>query len=390
MTPAFRYAHSDLAPWEEAARTCLGQLGDFCERANLGFVYFTEALADHAPALVSWLHARLPDVQWVGAAGVGICAGDREYYDGPALAIMLGALPGDAFRLLPSVIHGGAGMAGARHVKTLGIKPHTAVVHGDPKNLEIADLIDALAAQVESGFLVGGLTSLRSSAHAQVAGHLTRGGLSGVVFSPQVILTTALTQGCTPLGHRHRITRSHRNLLIELDERPALETFKEDIGELLSRDLNRVAGYIYAAVPVPGSDRGDYTVRALLGIDPEQQVIAIGELVEPGSAVLFCRRDAAAAREDALRMLRDVSARLQGPPAGGLYFSCAGRGRSLFGPDSAELKLIREELGEFPLVGLFCSGEIYHDRLYGYTGVLLLFCGSGRASAHGHDVQKAM
>ena len=30
-------------------------------------------------------------------------------------------------------------------------------------------------------------------------------------------------------------------------------------------------------------------------------------------------------------------------------------------------------LGEVPLVGFFCNGEISHNRLYGYTGVLTLF-----------------
>ena len=34
---------------------------------------------------------------------------------------------------------------------------------------------------------------------------------------------------------------------------------------------------------------------------------------------------------------------------------------------------VRRELGEFPLVGMFCNGEICNDRLYGYTGVLALF-----------------
>ena len=28
---------------------------------------------------------------------------------------------------------------------------------------------------------------------------------------------------------------------------------------------------------------------------------------------------------------------------------------------------------DVPLVGFFCNGEISHDRLYGYTGVLSLF-----------------
>jgi small ligand-binding sensory domain FIST len=34
---------------------------------------------------------------------------------------------------------------------------------------------------------------------------------------------------------------------------------------------------------------------------------------------------------------------------------------------------LRRELGEFPLAGMFCNGEISNDRLYGYTGVLALF-----------------
>ena len=35
--------------------------------------------------------------------------------------------------------------------------------------------------------------------------------------------------------------------------------------------------------------------------------------------------------------------------------------------------MIRDELGDFPLAGLFANGEISNDRLYGYTGVLALF-----------------
>ena len=54
-------------------------------------------------------------------------------------------------------------------------------------------------------------------------------------------------------------------------------------------------------------------------------------------------------------------------------YACVARGPNLFGSESEELTLIRDELGEFPLVGFFANGEISHDRLYGYTGVLALF-----------------
>ena len=45
----------------------------------------------------------------------------------------------------------------------------------------------------------------------------------------------------------------------------------------------------------------------------------------------------------------------------------------MFGAPHRELGLIRDTLGEFPLVGYFANGEISHNRLYGYTGVLTLF-----------------
>ena len=51
---------------------------------------------------------------------------------------------------------------------------------------------------------------------------------------------------------------------------------------------------------------------------------------------------------------------------------CEG-GPNLFGPGSQEMRIVAEEMGDFPLVGFFANGEISNNRLYGYTGVLTLF-----------------
>ena len=72
-------------------------------------------------------------------------------------------------------------------------------------------------------------------------------------------------------------------------------------------------------------------------------------------------------------MLRELKGQLESAPRGGIYYSCLGRGANLFGPNSQELKLISQELGDVPLVGFYANGEISHNRLYGYTGVLTLF-----------------
>ncbi|HKJ87078.1 MAG TPA: FIST C-terminal domain-containing protein, partial [Gammaproteobacteria bacterium] len=145
------------------------------------------------------------------------------------------------------------------------------------------------------------------------------------------------------------------------------------IGELLARNLNRAAGYIFAGFPQGGADSGDYLVRNLVGVNEEKKVVGIGDEVSEGQEVMFCRRDGNAARDDLVRMVAEVRERAGGSVRGALYFSCVGRGASLFGEDSNELGLVRQELGDVPLTGFFCNGEIYDSRLYGYTGVLVLF-----------------
>ena len=364
----FRYGHATAADWREAAESCVAQLG--AGSAGLGFLYATDLYAGDLERILAFVKRATGVEHWVGTVGMGICAGAQEYLDQPALALMVGDFDRASFSVLPSVT--GAEVLAATQIKCGAAAANFAIVHGDPRNEQIVALIEGLAQKVESGFLVGGLTSSRKQNH-QIADGLTHGGVSGVVFSGDVVVATRLTQGCTPVGRKHSITEASRNIIVTLDGKPALEVFIEDIGEEMARNLNRVGSSIFAGLPITGSDTGDYLVRNLVGIDPNQKLIAIGELVETGRQVMFCRRDAAAATQDMKRMLGSIKQGLFGKPRGGVYYSCLGRGAGLFGPDSAELKLISTELGEFPLVGFFGNGEISHNRLYGYTGVLTLF-----------------
>jgi small ligand-binding sensory domain FIST len=236
----------------------------------------------------------------------------------------------------------------------------------------MVNLIVQLSERLGEGFLVGGLTSSRNQ-YFQIANSVSEGGLSGVMFASAVDVFTQLTQGCSAIGPRHQITECSNNIIIRIDGRPALDVFKEDIGKELASNLEKVAGHIFTALPVVGSDTGDYLVRNLLGIDPEHKLLAIGDMVSPGMPIIFTRREAQVAQKDLIKMLTTVKTRLAGrKPKGGVYHSCVGRGEKLFGKDK-ELQTIYEILGDFPLIGFFASGEIYHQRLYGYTGVLTVF-----------------
>lgn len=377
MTLAFRFSHSASRSWRAAAKACVDQLRPLPAGANLGFVYFSEDHAEQAETLLAWLVDQTGIRDWVGSIGIGVIATGTEYLEEPALALMVGSFPPGSFQVFSGASmppRAGARTASGAHAANF------AVVHGDPGTEDMPDLIEDMSQKVESGFLVGGLSSSRGRT-LQVANRVLHGGLSGVVFSSDIRVATRLTQGCAPLRTGsggeplvHRVTQCERNVIVMLDERPALDVFREDVGEILARDLNRAVHMILVGLPVPGSDTGDYLVRNLVGIDTRGRLLAIGAPVEQGMPIMFCRRGGEAAREDLQRMLKSIARSLEGAaPAAGLYYSCLGRGANMFGAKSAEMQMIRNELGDFPMVGFFANGEISHDRLYGYTGVLTLF-----------------
>ena len=371
LAGGFKAAHASGEDWGRVSKACADALDPLPDGASVGFVYATDALAQDLGSIVVFLRERTGIADWIGTVGLGISASGLEYYEEPALAVLVGSLSPEAYRVVPTIRDPKVGLDGETLAWAGSQGATFGVVHGDPRNHLLPEIVRGLS-DGASAFLVGGLSASRGD-QPQVAGRITEGGLSGVLMGPECQVVSGLTQGCSPIGPMRRITEAEDNVVMAIDDRPALEVFKEDIGELLARDLRRVAGYIFVGFPIAGSDTGDYLVRNLVAIDADKAWLGVGELVEPGQSIVFCRRDQEAARQDLERMLSDVARRAEGRARAGLYFSCVARGNNLFGSDSEELKMVRAAVGDLPLVGFFANGEICNDRLYGYTGVLTLF-----------------
>jgi len=407
----FAVGHATHPDWRAAFALASAQLdaqlaqpvGEV-QAASLGFVYLTDHHAPHADALYGALHDRWPAVAWVGAVGVGVCTSGVESFDEPAIVLMLSSLPAGRFRVF----------SGARPLRGIGgFEMATALVHADSRTPDLPDLIEDLATRSDSGYLFGGLTASRTR-HCHIAEGVFEMGLSGVAFSRDVAIVSRVTQGCQPVGTTRRITACERNVVLELDGRPALECLLDDLA--LSLDEPRQAMSVLRAtlvglasprapIPLKGSEAvararhrafgDDVRVRHLVGLDPGRHGVAVADRVETGMTLAFCQRDVAAARRDLTRICAEIRDELvpeavpaatvpdageAAPPpdpaarvAGAIYVSCAGRGGPHFGAPSAELQIVRRALGDVPLAGFFAAGEIGHQHLYGYTGVLSVF-----------------
>jgi small ligand-binding sensory domain FIST len=378
----FRAGHAAGADWREAVDACLKELmrtpPERARRTNppltnsLGFLYVTDVIAQQAGEILDRLRKETGVEHWIGSTGIGILGasahGSGEYYDQPAVSALIADLPNDSFRVFPGR---GDDAAGAGSEWFEAQRPNVAFVHADPRAQRLPLMLDRLA-EASGAYLVGGLASSRGPM-VQFAGEVSEGGASGAWIGSSINLVAGLSQGCAPIGPAHVATTAQKNVVMEIDGRPALDVFKEEIGEMLARNLERCANFIYAALPVGGSDTGDYLVRNLMGIDPNKGWIAIGDQIESGDGIMFTKRDRSTANADLVKMLERLRQRITRPIQGGLYFSCLSRGHNLFGDAGTEMAILRDHLGDIPLAGFFANGEISHRRLYGHTGVLALF-----------------
>lgn len=411
----FPNAHATHPQWHMAAVLVLAQLRaqmalpQYASAPTLGLLYITDHYADDAAALLDLLRRELPTVtDWAGAVGVGVAGNNVEYFDEPALSLMLCDLPRAHYRVFSGVAplaHGDA--AG------VGFAAHTALVHADGQTPELADLVAEMAGRTSSGYLFGGVVASRG-AQVQLAlpaggegDGVLHGGLSGVAFDAQVELVSRVTQGCQPIGAQAVITAAQDNVVLELDGEPALDVLLDTLGVTLQGDAQAalravratLAGLEDADAPQrqrTGHFGADTRVRHIVGLDATRSGVALGDHVEVGMRLAFCQRNVGAARADLMRICAEIREELSpqleevqalpaagsaphAEPAGGrricgaLYVSCSGRGGPHFGGPSAELQIVRHALGDVPLAGFFAGGEIAAHRLYGYTGVLTVF-----------------
>ena len=343
---------------------CRERLAGVRGQFNLGLVYFSDVVAADAEGIVEALRLASGIDHWTGGVALGVCGAEGEVFDRPALSLLLARLPDGAYK----VFGPGGDPRADREVERWCARrpPFIGVVHADPREPDVPALLAGLGSGL-APFLVGGLLSSRSG-YPQCGERVGEGALSGVLLTDEVAVVTRLSQGCSPVGGRRTVTRAAGNHIFSLDGEPVVE--------VLTGVLDAAGGAreLYVARLRPESDTGDYLVRNILGVSEDRESLVVADEFTDGDTLMFCRRDADGAEADLRRMLESVRAALPSPARGALYVSCLARGPSLFREPGLETRLIREHLGPVPMAGFFANGEIAGDRLYGYTGVLTVFC----------------
>ncbi len=317
----------------------------------------------------------------IGCGAQGVVGSGRELEQG-GVAVWAASLPGAHVE----PFHVRARPHDDEHVAVTGVpdldEAEALIAMVDPYSFPIEPMLAQLA-QAHPGLpVIGGLASAGGAAGAALVadGELVADGAVGVTISGADV-RACVSQGARPVGPEMVVTAAEGNVVYELASRPALEKLHGAIEELSPSERMLAAQGILIGIVVdenkPDYERGDFLIRGLLGVDEEEQSIAVGEQVRVGQTVRLQVRDAASADEDLKAALAAQRSELPGPPAGALLFTCNGRGSHMFGAPDHDAGALERALDGAPAAGFFCAGEIgpvgTRSFVHGFTATIAVF-----------------
>jgi small ligand-binding sensory domain FIST len=379
-----QFDESGLQDWAKGVRTQLA-----APRVSFGLVFLAPKFFPNAASVLEIIrvHAQVPLL--VGCSSTSLIVGDKEIEDDPGLVLGLYALPGatlQAFHFSQEQVEEANG-PGYWHLET-GVKSDQCngwLAFVDPFHLDCEAWLQAWNEAYPGRPILGGLASgdpTEQRTQVYLNGEVYEAGGVALAVGDNVQLASVISQGCTPIGETWTITKVERNLILEIGNRPAYQVLVDTFNRLSKGEQRLASGNIYIGLVVneylEEFHRGDFLIRNLLGADPRSGILAVGALPRCGQTMQFQRRDAAAATDDMLVLLKRNREQLSGTTIyGGCLCSCSGRGRRLFGHPNHDAQLVRQHLGAVALTGFYCNGEIgpvgSRNFLHGYTASLALF-----------------
>ncbi len=208
-------------------------------------------------------------------------------------------------------------------------------------------------------------------------------GVSYALLSGKAQAGWAISHSLIPIGGERKVTRSHGNVIYEIDGKPAVEVLEEYLPEhALSdeRDWMRYAVSLALCFRAPSYMKDEeYVVRGVPQLNLTDGSVTVQTEVQEGTSVWFSSRDKEKLATGFDRMARQIKEQLGGEkPKLVLQFECATRGKMMF-RDQEKLQFLRrfrQSLGpDAPWAGFYTIGEIgpveEHNDRHLYTSVVL-------------------
>ena len=326
----------------------------------------------------------------IGCTGESIVGPTTEVEGGPALALWAGVLPQTEVRpFTVEVAQTEQGALTFSELPRIGDKARSSVLlFGDPFAFPASQYLELLNAEYPGVECIGGMASGGSGPGQNLIFSergVVDGAAVGVAIEGEVEVRSIVSQGCRPIGKPWVVTGCKEHFLFKLGAKKAVEALMETMSALSEdeRELFSRQPFLGLAIDPRKSSfaRGDFLVRGLMGLDPQQGAIAVGDSsIRVGMTVQFLVRDAQSAGEDLVHLMRErsVGGARKAESQGALLFSCNGRGTRMFGSANHDIGCVQSAFVQpVPAAGFFAAGEIGpvggRNFVHGFTASVALF-----------------
>jgi small ligand-binding sensory domain FIST len=354
------------------------------DEINLVLAFVGSDFADSYSVLPNMVADEFPSAVFIGCSGNGVIGNAKEIEHRPGFSLSAAVLPDVAiqsFHVMDGDLPDGDDSP-HKWEELIGVKATEKpnfIILADPFSTRGQNLVKGLDYAFPGSTAIGGIAS---GGHQPGENTLflnqkhVAEGIVGVALHGNVRIDTIVAQGCRPVGDLMRITKCDRNILEELDGQNPFEILGELYSELSEEDRKLFQNSLFLGVVMDHFEDepaiGDFLIRNVLGADQEKGIISIGEMLQEGQTVQFHLRDSQTSSENLTKMLQSYDNNLTNEEgAGALLFSCLGRGSYLYGKPDHDTNLFVERLGDLPLTGFFCNGEIgpvgESTYIHGYT-----------------------
>lgn len=383
----FASAVSTAEDTNQAARDVLEGLGTHDTVPDLALVFVSPHHAREADALASALSRGLGTMNLLGCTGETIIGNGQEFEESPAISLWAAWLPKTTIKTFgleyERTPEGGAFRGWPDDLTGAWPEDALLLLLGDPFSFPADVFLSRINEDRPRVRVAGGMAS---AGHAPGQNRLLLGnetyaeGAVAVYLQGGVSMRTIVSQGCRPIGKPFVVTKAERNVIIELGGKPAFAQLREIFESLPTRDKQLVQTSLHVGRVVSEYrdhfEQGDFLIRNVIGLDPKQGAIAIGDYIRPGQTVQFHVRDADAADGELKQLVAAVAA-AGGAPAGGLLFACNGRGTRMFPEPHHDARALAEKFGPIPVSGFFAMGELGavgdQNFVHGHTASIVLF-----------------
>lgn len=346
------------------------------ESVDLGLVFISSAFASEFPRLLPLLQQRLHVPVLLGCSGGGVIGRTisnqtEELESTPALSLTLALLPG--VEITPLHINSeelpDLDASPDAWIDLIGIPPQPTpqfILFSGTFIAGINNLLQGLDFAYPGSVVIGGQAAgggFGSQVGLFLNNRTYREGLIGVALSGDIAIHPIVAQGCRPIGKPLQVTKSDRNIIIELEDQPPLGVLRDLIASLSEAERQLAQNWLFVGIAMDEFKSqlqpGDFLIRNILGVDPQAGAIAIGDRIRPGQRLQFHIRDAQSSADDLELLLQRYKLEHPSPNhAIALMFACMGRGESLYNQPNFDSQAFHRYFPNLPITGFFCGGEI--------------------------------